>query len=713
MLWLLLFKVLVPLADCQLPKSPEQLALYNDTPLITCESRSIPKWLKGYFIRQMCGSLGRTSFGGPLVSHFFDCAGMLGIYRINNGLVHFTSRFHQTHALKSIRENTGRDGIGWRTFRTKTDENVCLLNEQQRPDMSPYNPNLAFSSHGNFILAYSHGPEFYQVDFREPMRENSSSRLFARRHPEDPIVLHDTVYKTMDKNGTLWGTYLAAHSHPHQAEIARYIYKVEKGCQQKVIVAKIPTGTVYREMCRRLADGRWVYAAPMVEGYVHSTAVTEHYILLAMNRGTFNPCLLLTLGDDVARVPLLQNFEFEFDNSKKLEATVIDKQSLKVKFIDIPGEYRQTILLRTVNAFEEQNGQYLYLDAIAYDALLYFNFFELQNLYAIKEPFPGAVIFRLKIDVWMKDIQMERLQTEFLHIDYPVINPAFLGSKSYKYIYAVQEPFAKHSVLLKMDISQRESLGPKAWKLPSTAAYLNEIAFVQFPRGTAEDEGLLLASAADPATNKGFLYLIDARTMQEMGNATIPGAAMFGFYADYLPSSATSCPDKFVFLLLFSSLSLNAIERSDLVARWSDLGCPQKIRWLSRLTKAERFVPPTDLSPQGFRRTMGDGSSPGTDDLRFYEEQFEHLSKQVDLLLADLRGSLAGMSHLAAENIAAFESVTNSTCESMEAAIRASHAYIVGLETQLKNMQSLRGVAAEIAQFRLFLEQCDVAFNSP
>ncbi|CDW57432.1 DUF2365 and RPE65 domain containing protein [Trichuris trichiura] len=618
---------------------------YNETPTVTCQSKFIPKWLKGYFIRQMCGSVGRTAYGNPAVSHFFDCVGMLGIYHINNGLVHFSSRFHQTHALTSLKENYPTSTIGWRTFRTQTDEHSCLRNEQTRPDLSPYNPNMAFSQHGDSILAYSHGPEFYQVNFREAnMGRNSSSRIFTRRSPDDPIVLHDTAYKTMDKNGTLWGTYLAARLRLPEADILRYVYKVEKGCQQKVIVAKISAGTVNANMCNRRADGRLVFLQPMVEGYVHSIAVTENYIILAMSRGTFNPCLLLSLGEDVVRKPLMDNFNFEFDYGKTLEATVIIKQSLYVKFLDISSTYQQQISL--VNAFEERDGRHLYVDAFIYDAISYFNFFNLQNLYSMsKDPYPRAALVRLTVDLMTESVKLENIPREYLQTDYPVINPAFLGRKDYRYIYAVQEPFAAYSSVLKLDIAGKEGYRTNAWRPTEKVTYLNEIAFVQFPKAKAEDEGILLVSAIDATANQGFLYVIDARTMEEMGNASIPGA------------------------------TIEAISSG-----------------------GHSFC---------FNQAMGDNTPQKADALNFYEEQFEHMSKQVELLLADLRGSLSGMSHLVAENIATFESVTNSACESAEAAIRASHGYIVGLEAQLKSMQSLRPIAAEIAQFRAFLEQCE------
>ncbi|KFD65899.1 hypothetical protein M514_03945 [Trichuris suis] len=650
MIWLVLFEILLPLVDCQQAKGIDNLMDYNDMPTITCESKFVPKWLKGYFIRQMCGSVGRTAYGNPVVSHFFDCVGMLGIYHINNGLVHFSSRFHQTHALMSIRENYPTSTIGWRTFRSQMDERACMRNEQTRPDISPYNPNMAFSPHGESILAYSHGAEFYQVNFREAaMGRNSSSRIFTRRSPGDPIVLHDTVYKTLDKNGTLWGTYLAVHLRLPEADIMRYVYKVEKGCQQKVIVAKIATGTVDRNMCIRRADGRLVFSQPMVEGYVHSIAVTENYIILTMSRGTFNPCLLLTLGEDVVRRPLLENFNFEYDYGKTLEATIITKQSLYVKFLDVTSTYQQEIsLVRSVNAFEEGDGRYLYVDAFVYDAVSYFNFFNLQNLYSMsKDPFPRAALVRLTVDLMAESIKLENIPREFLQTDYPVINPTFLGRKDYRYIYAVQEPFAAYSSLLKIDIARKEGYRTSAWRPSQRITYLNEIAFVQFPRARAEDEGILLVSAVDATTNKETRVIVK--------------------------------------LSVFDLHEFPAF--------------PKKREAIRPAGHSFRF--------NCGGKAMGENTLQNADALNFYEEQFEHMSKQVELLLADLRGSLSGMSNLVAENIATFESVTNSACESAEAAIRASHGYIVGLEAQLKSMQSLRPIAAEIAQFRAFLEQCE------
>ncbi|PSN75136.1 putative dioxygenase [Corynespora cassiicola Philippines] len=61
--------------------------------------------------------------------------------------------------------------------------------------------------------------------------------------------------------------------------------------------------------------------------------------------------------------------------------------------------------------------------------------------------------------------------------------------------------------------------------------------FVANPEGVSEDDGVLLSVVLNGFTGKSYLLCLDAKTMQELGRADVPGAVGFGFHGTHVPSS--------------------------------------------------------------------------------------------------------------------------------------------------------------------------------
>ncbi|MFO8099681.1 MAG: carotenoid oxygenase family protein [Salinibacter sp.] len=60
-----------------------------------------------------------------------------------------------------------------------------------------------------------------------------------------------------------------------------------------------------------------------------------------------------------------------------------------------------------------------------------------------------------------------------------------------------------------------------------------EPVFVPRPDGTAEDDGVVLSVALDPAGEQSFLLVLDAASFEERARATVPHPIPFGFHGQF------------------------------------------------------------------------------------------------------------------------------------------------------------------------------------
>ena len=105
----------------------------------------------------------------------------------------------------------------------------------------------------------------------------------------------------------------------------------------------------------------------------------------------------------------------------------------------------------------------------------------------------------------------------------PRINPRYQG-RPYCFCYTMQTkwgggPFASQNVV-KVDLCRQEvrALG----EFHRAGQFPHELLFVPSPNGTAEDDGLLVGHVLDGPANTSFLQVIDARTLRQIANASLP-----------------------------------------------------------------------------------------------------------------------------------------------------------------------------------------------
>ncbi|KIY98414.1 Carotenoid cleavage dioxygenase 8 [Monoraphidium neglectum] len=113
--------------------------------------------------------------------------------------------------------------------------------------------------------------------------------------------------------------------------------------------------------------------------------------------------------------------------------------------------------------------------------------------------------------------------------EFPAINPAFRG-RPYRYAYTLSavRPTNMGNALSRIDVATGETL---TWHQPGAA--IGEPLFVAAPEAAAEDDGVVLAPGAAP-NGGGFVVVLDAKTMAELGRVELPFEAPYRFHGIWL-----------------------------------------------------------------------------------------------------------------------------------------------------------------------------------
>jgi len=114
-------------------------------------------------------------------------------------------------------------------------------------------------------------------------------------------------------------------------------------------------------------------------------------------------------------------------------------------------------------------------------------------------------------------------------IELPRINPN-CHMKPYKYAYGLQygTAYSFFENILKFNIETGEKL---IWN--EANCYPAEPIFLPTPGGRSEDDGILLSIVLDGNGVHSFVIILDAKTMKELGRASVPHVIPYGFHGNF------------------------------------------------------------------------------------------------------------------------------------------------------------------------------------
>lgn len=438
---------------------------------------ALPPWLKGSFI-----SIGPAIFeiGSTKAAHWLDGLGMVYAFAIDGQSISYTNKLVESEYCKE-----------------------CVAKGKLRGSM----PEQKKSTWAKLTSAVSSAPR--------PIYDNANinvacfnKELVALTETPHPICLDTTTLQTTggftftDKLET---QYTSAHPlfDPieqewygvgiHFAHNSSYvIYKMGKDSTKRTVVATIPVG---------------------YPTYLHSFAMTPHYIIITETPFTVSPYDLL-LSDTT----FIENFNWKPKNGTNF--IIVNKKTGKKV-----GSYKTKpfFSVHHVNAYEENNN--VVIDLIAYENPNIMKSFAYENLCNPHLALPTSQLKRFTINLEDETVKSNQLSPH--NIELPNINHHKL-MHPYRYLYATGGETGFAQTIFKLDL---ESKRHTQWHERGT--YITEAVFVPRPGATSEDDGVVITLALDGAEKKSVLLILDGKTLKELARAYVPQVIPFTVHSKF------------------------------------------------------------------------------------------------------------------------------------------------------------------------------------
>lgn len=341
----------------------------------------------------------------------------------------------------------------------------------------------------------------------------------------------------------LIGNLSAAHAKSDPVTGDVFNYNLALGREQTYRIFRVSAATGKTDILAIITD------APAA--YLHSSVITENYFILCVWSGQYS-----WGGAKILWETNMLDAIAPFDPSKKALWYVIDRKH--GKGVVAKYECDPFFCFHTTNAWEEPSpSDSSQIDIVA-DLSVYENLDIIKRFYYnnIKSTSPGSLDYvgdkRGSCDVFLRrwrlpgvntaiDTPTEAREVVVVHTaehehscELPVINPRFLTKRS-RYIYGVSDRGLStfFDGLVKYDL---ETHTPTYWSVQGHSP--GEPIFVADPEGTTEEDGVLLSVVLNGFEEKSYLLVLDAKTMKEVGRASMSCVVGFGFHGIYHPQAA-------------------------------------------------------------------------------------------------------------------------------------------------------------------------------
>jgi beta,beta-carotene 9',10'-dioxygenase len=251
-------------------------------------------------------------------------------------------------------------------------------------------------------------------------------------------------------------------------------------------------------------------------GYVHSFAVTERYVVLAIFPLVVNPLDFL-----LRNRPFIDNYRWRPELG--LRVVVLD---LTDGSVAVDTRAPAAFAFHHINAY--QDGGSIVMDLCAYADAGIVDAFRLENLRG-DAILPSSVPTRYRIDLPTGAVDVTTLVDETL--DLPRINYARHNGRPYRYAYGVGADRATSRFfdrLAKVDVVDGTTA---VWR--EDGCFPGEPVFVAAPDATGEDQGVVLSVVLDANEGRSALLVLDAGTFTELARAEVPHAIPYGFHGQF------------------------------------------------------------------------------------------------------------------------------------------------------------------------------------
>uniref|UniRef100_A0A7N8XF00 Carotenoid-cleaving dioxygenase, mitochondrial n=1 Tax=Mastacembelus armatus TaxID=205130 RepID=A0A7N8XF00_9TELE len=502
-------------------------------PISTEVQGIIPPWINGKLLRN---GPGKFEFGNTHYNHWFDGMAMLHQFKIEKGQVTYMSRFLRSDAYK---KNSERDRIVMSEFGTLAMPDPCK-NLYQR-FISLFHMDPSDNANVNFV---KYKRDYYvstETNFMHRVSPENLETLEKVDWSKFIAVNGATAHPHYDHDGT---TYNMGNSYGSKG----FLYNIIRVPPEKTDATDTLQGA--KVFCSIVPANR---SHP---SYYHSFAMSENYVVFIEQPIKLDVLKIVTCK---LRGKALSDGIY-WDPKQETVFHLVDKHTGEISSVKY---YTNAIcVFHQINAFEE--GGFLMLDMCCSDDGQNINNYLIQNLRksgealdevynTICRTFPRRFVLPLdvtsetptgqnlntqpsskatcvKISKDKVFCQHEDLHGEDLHkyggLEFPQINYDGYNTRPYRYFYGCGFQHLVGDSLLKMDLKGKTL---KVWYLKGF--YPSEPVFVRSPDAVEEDDGVILSVVLTPSQDKGtFLLVLDAKTMEELGRASVPVNMPYGFH---------------------------------------------------------------------------------------------------------------------------------------------------------------------------------------
>ncbi|XP_020848373.1 beta,beta-carotene 15,15'-dioxygenase [Phascolarctos cinereus] len=496
----------------------------------------LPTWLHGTLLRNGPGmhTIGETTY-----NHWFDGLALLHSFTIQNGEVHYRSKY-----LRSD------------TYNSNIEANRIVVSEfgtMAYPDPCKNIFSKAFSYLSHTIPDFTDNCLINIMKCGEDIYATTETNYIRKINPETLETLEKVDYRN-------YAAINVATSHPHydaQGNVLNLGTSIVDKGKTKYLVFKIPpTMPENKKKKNNLKHLEVICSIPsrslLNPSYYHSFGVTENYIIFLEQPFKMD---ILKMATAYVRGTSWASC-ITFHEEDKTYIHIIDrrtKKTLLTKFYADP-----MVVFHHVNAYEEDG--YIVFDVISYKDHSLYQLFYLANLNQHFEhnsklaSIPSLKRFVIPLQV-NKDAEMgENLvklesttatalkekddqvycQSEDLceGIELPRINYAHNGKK-YRYIYAAEVQWNPiPTKITKFDILTKSSL-----KWGEEHCWPAEPVFVPAPNAQQEDDGIILSVIVSSDPKKlPFLLILDAKQFTELARASIDTEIHLDLHGLFIPS---------------------------------------------------------------------------------------------------------------------------------------------------------------------------------
>lgn len=260
--------------------------------------------------------------------------------------------------------------------------------------------------------------------------------------------------------------------------------------------------------------------------YMHSFAMTEHYLIL-----TEFPFLVSPLDLLIKNKPFIHNFTWHPERGTRF--LVIERNSGKVVSQIATDPF---FSFHHANAYEIENGNEIVIDLVAFpDISLMPSLFPQASSLANKSDWKRRLMrYHLSLD--KNEILSEVLLEK--DVEFPRFDDK-LDGKNYRYLYmTISEDFSneflqtKTTGLVKFDMLTKQI---KKWHQSGCSAV--EPIFISSPTAKNEDEGVILSVVYDEEKKRSFLLVLDGQSFDELAQAELPWQIPGSFHGQYFSES--------------------------------------------------------------------------------------------------------------------------------------------------------------------------------